>query len=215
MTAVDDFDTYWEYVQKLTPDEQDKELIKSIKGDDINKVDLLIEHVGADRNTTDASGNTAIAIASSHGYLVIVNRLLDMDTNPDIKNYAGETALMLAVVNGHARVVKRLIEGSAKKDIQNNKGKTALDYAREKNNTEIIALLQPKSIASVYDNLRPPIRAAASGSGMSGSGRRKRTTRKHRGKKRKQTKHRKSVKKSTRKHKRVAKKQRGKKHTKN
>lgn len=175
-------DKYWGRIEDLPINEKNEELINNVKLNDINKVRLLIEHVGANMDTKDARGNTLIALAASLGHVKIVNLLLDMGVNPDVKNNTGETALMLAAGNGYNNVVKRLIEGGAKKDIRNDAGESAAECA-EKGRAKKV---------SNFDSVITLLGASVSGAGGHSGGRRKRKTRKYRSKNHKRTKHRKS-----------------------
>ena len=53
----------------------------------------------------------------------------------------GWAALHVAAYNGRLAIAKRLLQGGADPSTRNKDGKTALDYARERGNSEVVALL--------------------------------------------------------------------------
>jgi ankyrin repeat protein len=53
----------------------------------------------------------------------------------------GWAALHFAAYNGRLAIAKRLLQGGAEPSTRNKDGKTALDYARERGNSEVVALL--------------------------------------------------------------------------
>ena len=85
---------------------------------------------GANPNSKDDSGNTAMMLASERGGgLPIVRLLLEYGANPNIKNHIGNTALMLASQDGLTEMVRILLEGGANPKLKNNDGDTALSGA--------------------------------------------------------------------------------------
>lgn len=63
----------------------------------------------------------------------------------------GTTALIAAVNNGNKEIVNTLLLHGARPDITDKQHKTAIDYAQGLNNTEITALLNNTSAASVNE----------------------------------------------------------------
>ena len=53
----------------------------------------------------------------------------------------GWAALHFAAYNGRLAIVKRLLQRGVDPSTRNKDGKTALDYARERGNSEVVALL--------------------------------------------------------------------------
>ena len=117
------------------------ELIAATKRKDLNKVEELIKS-GANLNTKDTFGGTALIIASNIGHTEIVKLLIESGSDVNIASNDGRTALMKASGRrGDADIVKLLLENGADSDIQNNGGSTALIYACKIGNIDIIKLL--------------------------------------------------------------------------
>lgn len=101
-------------------------------------------------------------IADSVGALPLVEAVVDSDANSNIvkmllekgadvnkaEKESGATALIFAAQNKQIssglrkELVKLLLEKGADKSIKEKKGKTALDWAKEKNNSEVLELLK-------------------------------------------------------------------------
>jgi ankyrin repeat protein len=103
-------------------------------------MDLLLKH-GADINRVNYLGCTALSVAASAGRENMVRFLIEhkADVNRFAKN--GATPLQEAAFTGKASIVKLLLDSGADPAVKNSRGKTALDFAREKKNIEVIALL--------------------------------------------------------------------------
>lgn len=92
-------------------------------------------------NGTDTVGYTPLIQASSQGRTEIVNLLLKLDANVNIRNKGNDTALTVAAREGHTEIVHLLLEHDARVDIQNNKGLTALVLAAQKSKSASIEAL--------------------------------------------------------------------------
>lgn len=107
------------------------ELIKAAEEGNIAKVRNLLAQ-GADVNTKDKDGYTALIHASMNGHTEVVKTLLAKGVDVNAK-VAGEwnnglTALMGASMNGHSEVVKILLAQGADVNAKAG-GKTALMWA--------------------------------------------------------------------------------------
>ncbi len=100
----------------------------------------LIEN-GADLNLQSQGGETALIYASLHGNLELAALLLEKGANMNEQDVNGQTPLMFGVLNDMVDFVKLLVEKGADKSIKDESDKTALDYATERGDAEIIALL--------------------------------------------------------------------------
>jgi ankyrin repeat protein len=105
---------------------------------------------GADPNIADSDGSLALAEAMIGASLNenIVKMLLDKGAKVNQPEGNGMTPLMYIAENDKAPVEKRtavakmLLDAGADKTIKDKKGKTALDWAKEKKNAEIAAMLR-------------------------------------------------------------------------
>ncbi|MBE8166982.1 MAG: ankyrin repeat domain-containing protein, partial [Shewanella sp.] len=80
----------------------------------------------------NASGNTALMIASEKGYEAVVNIILMHENSSDwinTENQDGNTALSLAAVNGRCGIVTLLLNNDARTDILNKGNQTAYQRA--------------------------------------------------------------------------------------
>ena len=87
---------------------------------------------GADVNSHDEYGSTALSWASYKGNKDLVKLLL---AQPGIKvdetTVDGETALMVAAHNGHAEIVEILLKAGANVSITDEAGETAITHAQK------------------------------------------------------------------------------------
>ena len=108
------------------------DLLDAAEFGDINKIMDLLES-GADPNfQEDDMGETALMIASREKWLPIVELLLDIGANPNLKDNEGNTALMYTAVynsNIHLKIIRLLLNSGANPLIKNNYGETAYDSA--------------------------------------------------------------------------------------
>ena len=100
-----------------------------------------------DVNSQNGTAGPAIINASYLGDAEIVTLLLDNGANVNITDDEGSTALVSAIVGGHPRVVQLLLENGADVNTVIREGRdgnamTALTFARNKNDTEIIKLVE-------------------------------------------------------------------------
>ncbi|WP_295163331.1 ankyrin repeat domain-containing protein [uncultured Brachyspira sp.] len=72
----------------------------------------------------------------------IIEKIIDKNININIQDDVGNTALILASMGGHIKSVELLIKANADKLIANKYGNNALFYAKQKNYTDIIKLLE-------------------------------------------------------------------------
>ena len=118
-------------------------------------VRLLLDR-GADINSQNDSGDTALIIKSKHGKVDMAEFLLDCGADPNIKNIKGDTALMsaarysnsilvLAEVADYTKVVELLLFHGADPNIRNNYGKTALIIAERVDADDIARLIRDHS----------------------------------------------------------------------
>ncbi len=113
---------------------------------DTTRVGLLLAQ-GAEINSRDAHGNTALMRAALKGDFQLVGILAEHRADLDVTAKYNLSALMLAVIGGHTEVVQILVESGADLSIRGSRavpgfyGKTALNLARDAGRPPIIQLL--------------------------------------------------------------------------
>ena len=81
---------------------------------------------GADVNTVNTYGDTALKCAAFHGCHKCLEILLQAGANVNVKNYEGHTALIAAATNGHLSCVQSLIQAGSKVNSTDGEMNTAL-----------------------------------------------------------------------------------------
>jgi len=89
---------------------------------------------GADVDSRDRYGQTALMQAAHHGHEALVELLIENGADLNVTAKYGLSALMLAVVAGHAEIARRLARAGADRTIRGSgapgfAGKTAYDLA--------------------------------------------------------------------------------------
>jgi len=107
---------------------------------------------GANVNYTDECGYSALMIASTKGYLDIVNLLIENGANPNTRSQNGYTALMIASESGFEEIVEALINyNNESLDYINLDGETALDLAQENGHDSIVKILSSIYLSLSYE----------------------------------------------------------------
>lgn len=108
----------------------------------------MLEHAEPNQAIVNRYGGNALIPAAEKGHLDNVKLLLT-DGKVDInhQNNFGYTALIeaVALTDGsvvYQQIVQELLAHNANKELRDNSGRTALDYAREKDYTEMINMLE-------------------------------------------------------------------------
>lgn len=99
---------------------------------------------GAEIDSCDRYGQTALMLAARHGRADAVRLLIDEGADLDVTAKYSLSALMLAIVDGHEAVARRLIDAGADLSIVGSgvpgfAGKTAHDLALDHNLPKIAA----------------------------------------------------------------------------
>ena len=144
--------------QALPPDA----LHRAAKAGNIGGLKAALE-TGADVDTRDDRGWTALMNAVNAGNMLLVPPLLEAKADMNVRAPDGATALFMAAVIGHSEIIAQLMEAGADISIRGPKGKTATDMARERygsvdaarrsgEDEAVLALLQGKSLAQALDD---------------------------------------------------------------
>ncbi|KAI0006553.1 hypothetical protein F4779DRAFT_557782 [Xylariaceae sp. FL0662B] len=97
--------------------------------------------IGADVNTVDNHGQTALRLAASDGELAIIERLLAAGADVNTVDNVGCTALHLAATYHHRRIAEKLLTAGADVNAVNNSGWTALQKATARGHLKIVERL--------------------------------------------------------------------------
>ncbi len=130
------------------PKQLDHQLRTAAKNGKVEEMRQLLDW-GADPDSIDARGYTALAFTAHYGEEDALLMLIKAGATVDQASKTGHTALMRAAKAGHARLVMHLLQSGASTIARNDRGKTALEQAREKNRSECIAVLTEWSHARI------------------------------------------------------------------
>jgi ankyrin repeat protein len=121
------------------PDRGTYLMVFALRGEDELVEDLLAR--GADPDTHDANGYTALMHAANLGHDGCVRLLLAHGANPNTTENEGSTPLLFAAQHGHTRVVKRLLDAGAAPNARGEGGFTPLGIALRNNRTTTASVL--------------------------------------------------------------------------
>ena len=108
----------------------------AVKSDNSEMIQLLLNE-GAQVNTRNKQGQTALFYATTRGHLKSAQLLIDNRAEINIQDQdVSRTPLMYASRWGKAEAVQLLLDNGAKITIKDNNGFTAYDYARKNKNAE-------------------------------------------------------------------------------
>jgi ankyrin repeat protein len=99
----------------------------------------LLEKHGANVNAEDPE--TALGLASTHGFSEIVEYLLEKGADPNLPDVNRTPPLMPACRNGHTDIVRSLLKYGAQVNWQNVNGCTPLMDSTDSRKPEIVSLL--------------------------------------------------------------------------
>jgi ankyrin repeat protein len=93
---------------------------------------------GANVNTRDSKGATALVAASNLGFTEGAALLVEHGARVDESNSAGETPLITAVHNRNIELMRILLKAGANPDRADNSGRSARDYAKLSSNASTL-----------------------------------------------------------------------------
>ncbi|XP_030843255.1 ankyrin repeat domain-containing protein 50-like [Strongylocentrotus purpuratus] len=118
---------------------------------DVQKIQSLIvsedkseDSGGVDVNCSDASGKTALHIASENGHLQTVKCLTNLGAKLNVVDANLQTSVHLCSQNGHLHVVELLVNEGADIDVGEKDGFTALHIASFNGHVDIVKYLVSK-----------------------------------------------------------------------
>ena len=128
-------------------------LIAASEVGDKDKVEQLLSD-GAEIDSKDSKGRTALITASSGGHTTVTDLLLERGAHIDLQDDEGFSALMTACQNGHIETTSLLLDKDADTFLKNSNGKTAFDLAIEnRNNTELLPLFTKLRTKPAYPGI--------------------------------------------------------------
>ena len=125
-----------------------KEWKDATKQNNLEKVRLLLGK-GADINSKDQYGQTALMNAAHRGQVELVRLLIEHGADLNTTAKYNLTALMLSLIAGHPEVARLLIEAGADVNLRSNRNfYSALHLAENAGYSEIAVLLKLKGASS-------------------------------------------------------------------
>lgn len=95
---------------------------------DLTWMSFLISK-GANVNTRDVKGGTALVVAANLGFIEGVDLLIEKGARVDEPNATGETPLIYAVHSRNVPLMRTLLKAGADPDRADSSGRSARDYA--------------------------------------------------------------------------------------
>lgn len=116
------------------------QLLKETKAGNNNFASLpYLVQQGAQVNTQDNAGNTALILSASNGDLESVRYLVQQGADVNTPNKEGDTALIWSAYKGHKNIVAYLVEQDGiDTNIQNKAGDTALIVSASNGHLDIV-----------------------------------------------------------------------------
>jgi ankyrin repeat protein len=151
-------------------------LKEPLHGDNVHKAILtqdisFLKHVlyanEAPLDAPDKYGFTPLMQTAQHGFLEMMELLIENGADVNLQNDIGKTALMLAAFAGKLPAVKTLRQYGAKYNLQDIGGSTALHWACDSQNAELVdwMLRDGADVSAVDINGRTPLLHLAAVSG--------------------------------------------------
>lgn len=112
----------------------------------VSAIELLVA-LGADPNVAQHpryGGQTPLHVAVKHNHVKAVDTLLERNADANIADAYGKTALHDACILGNHNLVRLLLRTGACPSCPDRLAKLPLDYAKDRNDGVIMALLTPK-----------------------------------------------------------------------
>lgn len=103
-------------------------LLSSAMSGNAAQVESLLRQ-GADADTRDQRGATALICAAAYGHTDIAEMLVGAGADVNARGPIGNTALIIAAQEGHGDIASLLIDGGADVAARNNYGGTAISLA--------------------------------------------------------------------------------------
>jgi ankyrin repeat protein len=118
----------------------------------------LLGH-GANINSQNDDGDTAVMLAVSRNHVVTVQFLLEYGADTSLQNAQGECAVHIAAQFGHMESLELIMGSSTSLDVNDNKGNTPLTYAIANKDVITVEKLLNSGASADYSSKsgRPPL----------------------------------------------------------
>jgi ankyrin repeat protein len=117
-------------------------LIQAASNNRLEAIRLLLEQRADPDARHGQFSATALHWTAGSGRLEATQALIAGKANLNLQDKAGRTALMMEADNGNLDVVKALLDAKADITLADSNGQRAVDWARKKNHTAIVKLLE-------------------------------------------------------------------------
>lgn len=113
------------------------ELLAAVERGDLPGV-VAVLTAGADPNTADARGRTAVTVAAFSGHAEIVRELVDLGADVDRQDEERFNAVLATGVTGDVGVLREVLRGGPDLKIRNKFGGIALIPASERGHVDLV-----------------------------------------------------------------------------
>lgn len=164
LEVVPEFDATWvEDESQLSS----STLLQSVRVQRLHVALFLLGRDGTDINETDFSGRNPMSWASEHGFIEVVEALIECNADPDSRDNSNRTPLSYAAEKGNATIVRILIENGAFPDAKDSTARTPLHFACLNGHRAVAELLLSTNRATIdaMDNSRDTPLVLAAGCG--------------------------------------------------
>ena len=124
----------------ITAAETQSPLVDAVRRSDLAEVRALLRQ-GADVDSAEEDGTTALHWAASQDDAAATDALLDAGASVSVRNRYGVTPLLLACTSGSLAIVERLLDAGADPNSALPEGETALMAAARAGKSDVVRLL--------------------------------------------------------------------------
>ena len=123
-------------------DDCQERILQAVYDRDLDGVKVLVGTAGADLETRDYYGQTALSSATLQGYPEIVEFLVDHGADLETRDNNCQTPLLIAAINGRLEIIKILANLGANVETANARGRTALSWAVINGHIKVVEFLE-------------------------------------------------------------------------
>lgn len=142
-------------VQRITP--LMGVMQSSLEEETLKKCVSAIVDAGANVNSQERYGMTALMIAISAKLPSVAEYLLEKGADPNVSDPDGRTALIIAASSGDGKMCRYLLEKNADVNLVDNHGWSAAEIAQDKNFLKLADLLHTAKVTKWKPGLKPEL----------------------------------------------------------